>query len=92
MKKAPTMFTLMTTVSDALTRMLNGSQDDAWKEVCDADTSCVAIDHRSDENTGHKCDTVSNYGTCCTYQICTKNVASKSNCETLSTAGFFNAE
>ena len=62
------------------------------KEVCDADTSCVAIDHRSDENTGHKCDTVSNYGTCCTYQICTKNVASKSNCETLSTAGFFNAE
>jgi hypothetical protein len=48
MKKAPTMFTLMTTVSDALTRMLNGSQDDAWKEVCNADEFHFITDEDDD--------------------------------------------
>ena len=36
-KKKITMFKLMTVVSEASSRMLNGSQDDAWAEVCDAD-------------------------------------------------------
>jgi len=40
--------------------------------ACNADPTCVAFDYRSDSSVGHGCVSINSGGTCCTYQLCTK--------------------